>query len=342
MKTMSLTYMGVAGVIAGTLISSMEAQEKKEHRVIRIERHDGDDPEIRVFRPGTKVERRIVRKRVGGAARPDGAWLGIHIGNVTEVTAAQLGLKPGTGLVVEHVVADSPADVAGLKRFDILTAIDDQILVNPEQLQVLVSGNDPGETVEIELLRRGKKMTIEATLKKREGGKMKFQSGEVLGRKMLKLDGNHDETIIHEWVGDSDEAEGALGSLIWQGKVRDDVKPFHSRTIQLGNAITILKDDSGTYHLKETDGQRHLRFENGEGEVIFDGVFEGDSTKELPAEVIQKLNAIRVPDDVDVTKLHRIFESRKKGPFDHTNDRIELDVDFDDAADPIDSPDRSL
>ncbi len=329
-------------VLTGTLVSVMEAQEKREQRVIRVERHEGDDPEIRVFKPSTTIKRHIVRKRSAGTVRRESAWLGVHIGDVSEVTAAQLGLKPGMGLVVEHVVAKSPAAASGVKRFDILTAIDGQILVNPDQLQVLVSGNKPGSTVNLELLRRGKKMTIEATLEKRETADLDIKLGKIVGGDLLHQEGGVDETIV-QWVGDSDEAEGALGSLIWKGKVRDDVSPFHSRTIQLGNALTILKDDSGTYHLKETDGKRHLRFEDENGKVLFDGAFDGDKTKELPAEVIKKLEAIRVPEDVNVMKLHRAFEYKKSGgPFGDTADRIELEFDSDESEDPAEAEERSL
>ena len=335
-------YLSVGCVLAGTLVSALEAQEKKERRMIRVERHEGEDPHIRVFKPSPQSERRIVRRRSGGEFRRDGAWLGVHIGEVSEVTAAQLGLKPGTGLVVEHVVAKSPAEVAGLKRFDILTAIDGQILVNPDQLQVLVSGNKPGREVSLELLRRGKKMTIEATLEERQTADVEIKVDHLPGGSFLKQGDDVNERVVEKWVDDSEDAEGALDSLIWKGKVRDDVSPFHSRTIQLGNAVTILKDDSGTYHLKEDGGKRHLRFEDQNGEVIFDGVFDGDKTDKLPPEVIKKVEAIRVPEGVDVMRLHRRFDSKRSGPFDKSSDRIELEFDTNKSGAPFQVQDRSL
>ena len=61
------------------------------------------------------------------------AFLGIQPERVDPALRAQLDLPDGVGILVAEVVEGSPAARAGLKAFDVLHRLDDQILVNPEQ-----------------------------------------------------------------------------------------------------------------------------------------------------------------------------------------------------------------
>jgi hypothetical protein len=85
----------------------------------------------------------------------------------------QLGLPRGVGLIVKKVVPDSPAAKAGLKRFDVLQKVDDQLLTNIRQLRVLVRMHQPGDTVKISYIRNGKPdiatLTLGSTQLKMDG-----------------------------------------------------------------------------------------------------------------------------------------------------------------------------
>ena len=67
-----------------------------------------------------------------------------------------MNLPTGVHLSVDQVSAESPADSAGLKLFDILLKFDDQILVNSAQLKALVRMKNSGDQVNLEILRKGK------------------------------------------------------------------------------------------------------------------------------------------------------------------------------------------
>lgn len=97
----------------------------------------------------------------------DAAFLGVTAAPVDLALGSQLRLPPGVGLVVNHVVDNSPAEAAGLRPHDVLFKLEDQLLINAEQLAVLVRTHDPGDSVQLTIIRRGKRDKADATLGKR-------------------------------------------------------------------------------------------------------------------------------------------------------------------------------
>ncbi|MEM1294614.1 MAG: S1C family serine protease [Verrucomicrobiota bacterium] len=110
------------------------------------------------------------------------AFLGIATGPVHESLRAQLGIDRGVGLIVHHVHSDSPA-AEQLETHDILTKINDQILVNQDQLAVLVRNAGIGTNVNVTYMRRGAEQTASVTLGEREVREMRplFQFGDGRG-----------------------------------------------------------------------------------------------------------------------------------------------------------------
>ena len=51
------------------------------------------------------------------------SWLGVQIKPVTDDVAHVLGLKSGEGVMIEEVVAESPAEQAGLESGDVILEI---------------------------------------------------------------------------------------------------------------------------------------------------------------------------------------------------------------------------
>ena len=95
------------------------------------------------------------------------AFLGIATGPVHESLRAQLGIDDGVGLIVHHVHEESPA-AEKLQAHDIIIKLDDQILINPDQLAVLVRNAGSGTKVNITLMRRGAEQTTIVELAERE------------------------------------------------------------------------------------------------------------------------------------------------------------------------------
>lgn len=95
-------------------------------------------------------------------------FLGVVVKPVGPSTAERLGLAAGTGLRLMQVAPDSPAEAAGLVAGDVLTHVNDQLLVNPQQLAVLIRSYAAGDTATLRVMRDGEAKTLDATLAQRE------------------------------------------------------------------------------------------------------------------------------------------------------------------------------
>lgn len=95
-------------------------------------------------------------------------FLGVSAIPVPRELAVHLPLAEDTGLGVEAVSPDSPAEKAGLQKSDVLMKLDDQILIHPRQLNVLVANHKEGDSVKLTYLRKGEIKDVTVTLGKRE------------------------------------------------------------------------------------------------------------------------------------------------------------------------------
>ena len=75
-----------------------------------------------------------------------------------------MDLPAGAHLSVDQVSPNSPAEQAGLRLYDVLLQLDDQILINSSQLKALVRMKKPGDLITLKLLRKGEPKILEVTL----------------------------------------------------------------------------------------------------------------------------------------------------------------------------------
>lgn len=85
---------------------------------------------------------------------------GLVVARVPDLLREHLALGHGVGLVVDDVVAGSSAVTAGFKQHDVLVSIDEQSLIVPEQLVVLLAGEDAAAPKSCTLIRNGQRQTI--------------------------------------------------------------------------------------------------------------------------------------------------------------------------------------
>jgi len=134
----------------------------------------------------------MIANGIENDSRTDSAsMLGVHVSEVEPALGSHLGLDPGVGLVVEHVDPGSPADEYGLQKFDILTEIAGQILVNPNQLSSLIRANPTGEDLRVGIIRQGKTeaLTVQLSARVREVAETskKRPAVQILQKRVLSL-----------------------------------------------------------------------------------------------------------------------------------------------------------
>ena len=79
------------------------------------------------------------------------------------------GDEDGAGAVIDSVVADAPADDAGLEEGDVVTAVDDQTVTDGQSLIVQIRTHVPGDKITLTVRRDGKVTRVEVTLAGEDG-----------------------------------------------------------------------------------------------------------------------------------------------------------------------------
>ncbi len=94
-------------------------------------------------------------------------YLGVTSDTMTADIAEQLGLaKESRGVVITDIDPDSPAEKAGLKRTDVILAINNHAVSTWEELRLIVAQVVPEAKATLKIVRDGKPRTVEVTLGK--------------------------------------------------------------------------------------------------------------------------------------------------------------------------------
>jgi len=115
-----------------------------------------------------------VAKWVSEQLRHDGTvhrgQLGVSIQSLTHQLAEQFGLKPGDGVLVNDVLADSPAAQAGVKTGDVIVEFAGKKISEPRELQFAVEETKPGSEQQLVVVRGGERLTLTAAIREVAGG----------------------------------------------------------------------------------------------------------------------------------------------------------------------------
>lgn len=108
----------------------------------------------------------VVDKLMRGQAIERG-YLGVTIVPVTEDVADSLGLARNRGELVQTVQPGQAAAAAGLQPGDVVVKVDNKEVAPDNTLSFIVANTAPGKRIPIEVIRNGKRMTLNATVGKR-------------------------------------------------------------------------------------------------------------------------------------------------------------------------------
>ena len=219
-------------------------------------------------------------------------FLGVSTSTLPKRMSEQLNLPSGMHLSVDQVSTNSPAEQAGLKLYDILLKVDDQILVNSDQLKALVRMKSPDDLVQMKILRKGQPMTLEVKLAESEvvwteknGDLQRLHSMHSFPGDPFFLDPffrNHKSSIMELFKnhGFSHRPGISQNSRLDQDLFDID-NPLHGTSSNSGNVQSfnysseqkqiITTDEQGTLEYSVKDQNKYLRATSPTGELLFDG-----------------------------------------------------------------------
>ena len=238
-------------------------------------------------------------------------FLGVETSDVPRVLSEQMGLPRGFGVVVDHVVPESPAAVGGVQQSDIIKMLNDQIILEPGQLAKLVRSFADGATINLTLLRKGQEVKVTVKLKKHDvsmgRGPVGFEREwdfDDLGKMNFDFQ-VPDMTAVREAVVRAkdeamragDEARRAMSKL---RIITTGDGTTKTTGIDLGKATITFSDEQGELKLEKVDGKKMLTAKDAQGKVLFNGPIDtAEQRARIPAGVrerFEKLESQELPE----------------------------------------------
>ena len=232
------------------------------------------------------------------AELPKVAFLGVGGEEASKALKYQLEIE--NGLLLSQIAPDSPAALAGLAEFDIVLSIDETALSDQDSLRKALEGYQPGDEVELSLVRRAQKIVQKIVLGEKESRPQvqalipeparnlnrllnkQFDFGQQLG-------GLGDDQLRKQLLEQVERAFGPQGADgIMELKLDLNGMDFFQGGNQKngfrGFGTMRLQDNEGSIEMKRTDGQQELTIRDNEGKVLFSGPYDTEIDQEAVPE----------------------------------------------------------
>jgi len=100
------------------------------------------------------------------------AYIGVSLTNLSPELREHFGAPKDTGVLVESVQKDSPAEKAGIRVGDLVIGVDGKDVESSNDLRKALAEKKEGDSVRIEILRGRARQTLVATVKEREAPRL--------------------------------------------------------------------------------------------------------------------------------------------------------------------------
>lgn len=231
-------------------------------------------------------------------ARP--GFLGVRVEDVPESLAAHLNLPAGEGALVSEVTPGSPAEKAGIKTHDILLKAGDRKINGGPSVSAIVSDHKAGDELAVELLRKGEKHQLQATLDPRPAALMGgagFGFDDAFLQDLPQDQAGRIREMIEQNLRAMRDPGGLLDDEVFQDAFRgmreqmqrlledpplaeiDEPQGGFGR-IQMNVGATVrLMDNEGSVEIKSVDGGKEVVVRDRANEIVWAGPWDTPQDK---------------------------------------------------------------
>jgi len=164
-------------------------------------------------------------------------YLGVTIRNIDQEIQEAFGLSSRDGAFVEEVLPGHAGDKAGLEHGDVIVSVKGDEVKDTRDLIDHISAMPPGSTVDLEVIRNGKRLKLRAILEEREA-----PDEEARGAEEQDDEGNVSERVgisvmeltqrVRQYYGVPEKIDGVLISHV------KPVSPAADEGLRKGDVIT--------------------------------------------------------------------------------------------------------
>lgn len=202
-------------------------------------------------------------------------FLGVAIQNVTVPLANSFKLESTKGALVSGVSPGGPADKAGLKEGDFITAIGGKAIADVNELRNLVATIEPGKEVPVEFYRAGKKMELKVKVDSQPANMMTTMGptsapGEASAEKLGLEVANLTKELANQY-GYKSSPKGVIITDVRQGSPADEagLRPGMVVTSVGGKDVSNTQEFSEAVSAKNVDKGVQMRVTTPAGGAMF-------------------------------------------------------------------------
>ncbi len=257
--------------------------------VVELNGEDGES--VKVFVTATagdegspgEVKIQRIKLRTVSEHDPDRGWLGVSIGSVTDTLAAQIDVED-QGVVVLNVVVGSPAEDAGLQVHDIVLSVNGEVIEGEDVVQrvsrlvKMIGAHNPGEAVELAVVRGGRTITVSAELGSRPATaaitwKAEWEPETVVEEKIHTIGKMLHRGPDGEWILES------LGDLEGMGDLPCNIRKLFPKSGTSSTRITVDGNSTSIRCTIKRDGEVLTVEQEDGGQIIVKRIdADGDET----------------------------------------------------------------
>ena len=192
-------------------------------------------------------------------------WLGVRIQEVTDEIAESLGMDEAMGALVAGVIKGGPVDDGSIQPGDVIIEFDGKPVESMRELPRIVADSPVGKEVDVIVMRKGERETVQVTLGRLEDGE------ELAAAEQLETSKDDEEEAVEVFgmmlaeLDDEQRESFSIEESVDEGVIITAVEPESAaaeKGIQPGEIIVEVAQEAVTTPQEVVEAIERLQEEN--------------------------------------------------------------------------------